>query len=180
MMWNKRNPIRPDPAPGREIKTKPNRPPASSPARGQATIARSITIHGEVSGDEDLVIEGRVDGSVTLGRHAVTVGLEGKVKGNITGQTVTVEGRVEGDLNGEERVVLGRSARVEGDIRAPRVVVQDGAHFKGGVEMGERRRTERAVTTPREAVQERGSAAPGQPPASEGGAAAAKVSGNKE
>jgi cytoskeletal protein CcmA (bactofilin family) len=109
--------------------------PASRPG-GQATIGRSITIRGEVSGDEDLVIEGRVDGSVTLGQHAVTVGPDGKVKAQITARVVTVEGRVEGDLTGEEQVVLRTSAWVEGDVAAPRVVLEDGAHFKGGVDMG--------------------------------------------
>lgn len=103
----------------------------------RATIGRSITIKGEVSGDEDLLIQGRVDGTVDLKQHAVTVGGEGKVNANITGRVVTVEGEVEGDLQAEEQVILRNSARVQGDIQAPRVILEDGASFRGLVDMGD-------------------------------------------
>lgn len=103
----------------------------------RATIGRSITIQGEVTGDEDLMIQGRIEGSVHLKQHSVTVGPEGEVTANISGRVVTVEGHVEGDLRAEEQVVLRESARVEGDISAPRVTLEDGAYFRGGVDMGE-------------------------------------------
>lgn len=111
--------------------------PPRSPSSSPATIGSSITIRGEVTGDEDLLIEGRVDGSVDLKKHTVTVGAEGQVKAGISGRVVTVEGRVDGDLNAEEMVVLRSSAQVQGDITAPRVVLEDGASFRGGVDMGE-------------------------------------------
>ncbi len=107
------------------------------PGPGQAVIGSSIRIRGEVAGDEDLVIQGRVDGSVDLDQNTVTVGPDGEVTADITGRTITVEGHVEGDLTAEEQIVLRSSARVEGDIRAPRVVLEDGAHFRGGVQMGD-------------------------------------------
>jgi cytoskeletal protein CcmA (bactofilin family) len=90
-----------------------------------------------VTGDEDLLIEGRVDGSVDLKQHSVTVGPEGQVKAGIAGRVVTIEGTVEGDLRAEEQVVLRSTASVKGDITAPRVVLEDGATFQGGVEMGD-------------------------------------------
>jgi cytoskeletal protein CcmA (bactofilin family) len=102
-----------------------------------ATIGRSITIRGEVTGDEDLVIQGRVEGSVDLKQHSVTVGPEGEVKADINGRVVTVEGHVEGNLRADEQVVLRSSARVHGDISAPRIMLEDGAYFRGGVEMAE-------------------------------------------
>ena len=109
----------------------------SPPVAGErATIGRSITIRGEVSGDEDLLIQGQVDGSVDLKDQAVTVGREGKVKANITGRMVTVEGEVEGNLKADEQVILRSSAKVQGDIVAPRVVLEDGATFRGGIDMG--------------------------------------------
>lgn len=112
-------------------------PPRSTSATGErATIGRSITIRGEVSGDEDLLIQGQVDGSVDLKQQAVTVGKEGKVKANITGRMVTVEGEVEGNLKADDQVILRSSARVQGDITAPRVVLEDGATFRGGIDMG--------------------------------------------
>lgn len=110
---------------------------AAPSSRGPATIGSSITIRGEVTGDEDLLIEGRVDGSVELKKHAVTVGAEGQVKAGISGRVVTVEGRVDGDLRAEEMVVLRSSAQVQGDITAPRVILEDGASFRGGVDMGD-------------------------------------------
>ncbi len=103
----------------------------------RATIGPSITIKGEVSGDEDLLIQGRIDGSVNLKLQSVTVGREGRVKANISGRIVTVEGEVEGDLRAQEQVILRSSARVQGDITAPRVVLEDGANFRGLVDMGE-------------------------------------------
>jgi len=103
----------------------------------RATIGRSITIRGEVTGDEDLLIQGRVDGSVNLTEHAITVGPQGEVRGDIHGRVVIVEGVVDGNLNAKEQVTLQASARVEGDIAAPRVRLEDGAYFRGGVDMGE-------------------------------------------
>ncbi len=105
--------------------------------REPATIGPSITIKGEVSGDEDLMIQGKVDGTVTLHQHNVTIGQEGRVKADVAGKIVVVEGEVEGDLRGAEQVVLRRSARVKGNISAPRVSLEDGAGFRGGIDMNE-------------------------------------------
>jgi cytoskeletal protein CcmA (bactofilin family) len=138
-MWKKDEP--------QETVSRPTQPPMPSqpqrseaPARpsavdGRATIGRSITIRGDVTGDEELVIQGRVEGTVDLKQHNVTVGPEGKVKADISGCVVTVEGEVEGDLRAQERVVLRSSARVEGDVVAPRVVLEDGATFRGSIDM---------------------------------------------
>ena len=103
----------------------------------RATIGRSISIKGEVTGDEDLLIQGRVEGSVNLKQHSVTVGREGEVKADISGKVITIEGRVQGNLMADEQVVLRSSAQVQGDIVSPRVVLEDGARFRGGVDMGE-------------------------------------------
>jgi cytoskeletal protein CcmA (bactofilin family) len=111
--------------------------PSSHGTGERATIGRSITIKGEVTGDEDLLIQGRVDGSIDLKQHAITVGREGEVKANITGRIVTVEGKVEGNLSADEQVILRASATVQGDISAPRVVLEDGARFRGGVDMAD-------------------------------------------
>lgn len=100
-----------------------------------ATIGPSITITGDVKGEEDLVIQGRVDGSIDLKNQAVTVGRQGRVKAAIVGRVVTVEGEVEGDLTADEQVILRSEAHVQGDITAPRVVLEDGANFRGMVDM---------------------------------------------
>jgi cytoskeletal protein CcmA (bactofilin family) len=136
-MWKREG--MPDPAvPSQpDVAPVPERPAAPRVSRDVATIGRSITIRGEVTGDEDLLIQGRVDGSVNLRQHSVTVGPEGEVKGDIVGRVVTVEGSVEGNLLADEQVILKRSSLVQGDIAAPRVVLEDGAHFRGGVDMGD-------------------------------------------
>lgn len=113
-----------------------SRPKTASTGSGQATIGPSISIKGDVTGSEDLLIQGRVDGSVTLEDHAVGVGSEGRVNADIVGRLITVEGHVEGDLTAQEQIVLRGSAQVKGDIKAPRVVLEDGATFRGLVDMG--------------------------------------------
>lgn len=110
--------------------------PRTTSGSGRATIGPSISIKGDVTGSEDLVIQGKIDGSVTLGHHAVSVGSEGRVNANIVGRVITIEGRVEGDLTAEEQIILRGSAQVHGDIKAPRVVLEDGATFRGLVDMG--------------------------------------------
>jgi len=141
-MWKKDEPARPATAdsspaqaPAAARPPAPTRPAASGAER--AVIGPSISITGEVSGDEDLLIEGRIEGTVALDQHAVTVGREGRVKAGISGRTVVVEGSVEGDVRALEQVILRSSARVAGDVTAPRVVLEDGATFRGRVDMGE-------------------------------------------
>jgi len=138
-MWKKDDIPAPAPAGSRpeEGTRRPVTPQGSRPSGEMATIGRSIVIKGEVTGDEDILIQGRVDGSVTLKQQSVTVGPEGRVKANITGRNVIVEGEVEGNLKAEDQVLLRSTARVQGDISASRLVLEDGAVFRGGVEMGD-------------------------------------------
>jgi cytoskeletal protein CcmA (bactofilin family) len=102
---------------------------------GQATIGPSIVVKGDISGDEDLVVQGRVEGSVTLVQHNVTIGGNGRVKADVNARTVVVEGEVKGDLRAQEQIILRHTAKVEGSIAAPRVALEDGAVFRGSIEM---------------------------------------------
>ncbi|HUF75234.1 MAG TPA: polymer-forming cytoskeletal protein [Longimicrobiales bacterium] len=140
-MWKKEEEqaVRPTQAPA------PSPEPVRAPAvrSGPATIGPSIVIHGEVSGSEDLLIQGQIDGSVSLGAHSVTVGGGGRVNADISGRVITIEGDVEGDLTAQEQIVLRGSAKVLGDIKAPRVVLEDGASFRGLVDMGTAREREK-------------------------------------
>jgi cytoskeletal protein CcmA (bactofilin family) len=112
-------------------------PPMASPAthREAASIGPTIAIRGDVSGEEDLLIHGRIEGTVNLAKNAVTVGKDGHVSATVHARVVTVEGHVDGDLHGDEQVMLRRSARVQGNIVAPRVTLEDGCHFKGSIDM---------------------------------------------
>ena len=155
-MWKKDEMPMPGTAPEADRTPRPERererertpsPSASGVPGERATIGRSITIRGDVTGDEDLLIQGRVDGSVDLKQHSVTVGVDGEVKASIVGRVVIVEGSVEGNIRSEEQVVLRSSARVQGDITAPRLVLEDGARFRGGVDMGEVPEASRTTAT---------------------------------
>ncbi|MCH9649570.1 MAG: polymer-forming cytoskeletal protein [Deltaproteobacteria bacterium] len=108
----------------------------AQPSRGAATIGPSIVIKGDVSGQEDLIIEGTVEGEVSLRKHNVTVGRTGKAKADIYGKNIRVEGEVRGNLFGEEAVVIHETGSVAGNITAPRVSLENGSTFKGSIDMG--------------------------------------------
>ena len=108
---------------------------ASSASQGVAAIGRSIRINGDLEGEEDLRIDGEVNGTVRLKKNAVIIGSDGKIRADVYAKSVAVEGAVEGDLFGAEQVSIRRSATVKGNITAPRVSLEDGAHFKGSIEM---------------------------------------------
>ena len=99
------------------------------------TIGESIVFKGELSGDEDLVIEGQVEGKIDLNRNALTVGEHGKVKAAVVAKTVVVAGKVRGNIIAAEKVDVRDTCSMEGDICAPRLVIADGAYFRGGVDM---------------------------------------------
>lgn len=98
-------------------------------------IGQSIKIKGEVSGDEDLLIQGRVEGTINLEAHEVTVGESGQVFADILAKTVKIDGKVQGDITGTETVVISRLGNVRGNITAPRVTLEDGGIFKGSIDM---------------------------------------------
>lgn len=97
-------------------------------------IAPGTRVVGQVTGSTELIVDGEVEGEVHV-ESAVTVGGEGVVKGPVSAQVVRVSGRVIGNINGGERVEVAPSGSLEGDISAPRVVIAEGAFFKGRIEM---------------------------------------------
>jgi cytoskeletal protein CcmA (bactofilin family) len=105
------------------------------PRREGATIGPSISIKGDLSGEEDLVIQGRVEGKVDLKQNNVTIGKNGRVKADIYGKLISVEGEVEGNLHGMDQIIVRTSGNVRGNISAPRVTLEDGAKFKGSIDM---------------------------------------------
>ncbi len=103
--------------------------------RTPATIGPSIQISGDVTGNEDVRVEGRVEGTINLSENNLTVGKEGQLSATVNARTIFVEGKVEGDLNGAEQVVVHNSGNVRGNIVAPRVTLEDGCKFKGSIDM---------------------------------------------
>ncbi len=107
----------------------------SEPSRDVATIGPSIAIKGDLTGNEDLVIQGRLKGEVKLKQNNVTVGKSGRVEADIYGRSIRVEGDVNGNLYGEQEVVIRASGRVQGNIVSPRVTLENGSNFKGSIDM---------------------------------------------
>ena len=139
-MFNKRNePV--EPGKSADVRREPtspriDAPSPAAPRKGESSVVgSSILIQGEMSGDEDLVIHGRIEGDVSLKKNLVTVGKEGRVNATVTAQVIKVEGTVEGELRGREQIVVTRSGSVNGNIIAPRVTLEDGCRFKGSIDM---------------------------------------------
>ncbi len=104
----------------------------------RAIIGPSISIKGTLSGEEDLVIQGQVEGKIDLKNNNITVGQKGRTKSDIYGKVISIEGEVEGNLFGEEKIVLRQSGVVRGNLTSPRVNIEDGAKFKGSIDMDAR------------------------------------------
>ncbi len=100
-----------------------------------ATIGPSIHVKGELMGNEDLVIEGRIEGIVRLRDHHLTIGKSATILATVEAKSIRVEGNVQGDVQASERVELAAGSSVVGDVTAPRVSIADGARFKGSVDM---------------------------------------------
>lgn len=128
-MWKKNEPTQSSAAPSQ---TPQPRPRAATPA---SVIGPSLHIKGDLTGQEDLVIQGKVEGEVNLEANNVTVGKEGRIRADIYGRTVHVEGEVKGHLYGKQEVVIRASGKVQGDIVSPRVVLENGSNFKGSIDM---------------------------------------------
>lgn len=100
---------------------------------GVAMIGASICIKGEVTGAEDLIVDGSVEGMIDLKQNAVTVGKGGRVKANIFGKVIQVHGEVVGDLTASEQIIIHESGTVRGNVSGPRVQLKDGARLKGAI-----------------------------------------------
>lgn len=140
----------------RDESVKPATPPAPSPAaaapapvaaqsasgelraqmgRDNVNIGKSVVIKGELSGSEDLTIEGHVEGRIDLKDNVLTIGPNGKIQGEVFAKSVVVLGEVIGNVTASEKVDIRDNGSVDGDIASPRVAIAEGAHFRGSVDM---------------------------------------------
>jgi cytoskeletal protein CcmA (bactofilin family) len=112
--------------------------PAASPASNtqeQATLGKSLVIKGEVTGSESLYIDGRVEGSINLPGNRVTVGRNGVVSANISAREIVVLGKVRGNMTASDRVDIRGEGSLTGDVVSQRISIEDGAYFKGGIDI---------------------------------------------
>ena len=98
-----------------------------------AHIGKSVIIKGELSGSEDLYIDGQVDGTIELRNNSLTIGPNGQVRADVNAKGVTIQGKVEGNINASDKLELRKSAITVGDITTQRITIEDGAYFKGKV-----------------------------------------------
>lgn len=140
-LWQKTEPERtatsPSPEPANPVRSSSSTP-HHQPSRSDklVNIGQSIEIKGELTGNEDLIIDGRVEGKIDLKDHNLTIGKNGRIRAEIHANSVTVHGEVVGDINADDKVEIAPSGSVQGDLRAPRVALADGSSFKGSIDMG--------------------------------------------
>lgn len=142
-MWKRDEAVRPpqpasSPSPGAVPETITPRVDASRHShseRDTVNIGKSVIIKGELSGSEDLTIEGQIEGKIELKQNVLTIGPNARIKAQVFAKTVVVQGEVHGNVTAAERVEIRDSGSVDGDLSAPRVAISDGAHFRGSIDM---------------------------------------------
>ncbi len=142
-MWKRDESVKPAAAPAQTPATAPSAPVAAAPSaepraqlgRDMVNIGKSVIIKGELSGSEDLTIEGHVEGRIDLKENVLTIGPNGKIKAEVFAKSVVVLGEVTGNVTASEKVDIRDNGSVDGDIASPRVAIAEGAHFRGSVDM---------------------------------------------
>ena len=143
-MWKRDESVKPAAPPAPTPAAAPSAPAGAAPVvseprtqlgRDMVNIGKSVVIKGELSGSEDLTIEGQVDGRIDLKGNVLTIGPNGKIKAEIFAKAVVVLGEVTGNVNASEKVDIRDNGSVDGDIASPRVAIAEGAHFRGSVDM---------------------------------------------
>src|ERR1700739_1946779 len=109
--------------------------PATSPAGEQASISKGLSIKGEITGTESLFIDGKVEGSISIPGNRVTVGKNGNVTASISAREIVVLGKLKGNVNATDRVDIRAEGALTGDVAAARISIEDGAFFKGGIDI---------------------------------------------
>ena len=113
----------------------PARPAASSSTGEQATIGKGLFIKGEITGSESLYIDGKVEGTINLPGNRLTVGRNGQVNAAVTAREIVVLGKVKGNVSATDRVDIRAEGSLTGDVSAARISIEDGAFFKGGIDI---------------------------------------------
>jgi cytoskeletal protein CcmA (bactofilin family) len=136
---------------------------ATSASGEFAHIGKSVSIKGEVSGSEDLYVDGQLEGSVKLDGNSLTIGPNGRVHANVVAKNVTVGGQLDGNILASERTEMRKSAVVNGDVQTRRIAIEEGAYFKGRLEILPDKKVQNAPGTAAVAAPSTASSAPGTP-----------------
>src|ERR1035437_4011018 len=142
-MWKRKDEPEPVVNPAKEVITVSTMPQERRPELGHETpkgttaahIGKSVLVKGELSGSEDLYIDGQVEGTIELREHNLTIGPNGRVDANINAKEIILLGTVKGNIRAAERVEIRKSGSLIGDLVAARVTIEDGPYFKGSIDM---------------------------------------------
>lgn len=147
-MWNKRKEDEYSPRPaaapptsaqlareGLPMSTLPARSTETEQPRGSAAIGKSVIVKGQIFSREDLYLDGEVEGTLELQEHRLTIGPNGKVQAGIKAREVVIIGTVQGNIEAADKIDIRKDAKLVGDIRTARIVIEDGAYFKGSIEI---------------------------------------------
>ena len=162
-MWKKKENETATPEPVHKPEPPVARPAPPRRTERAAVIGPTLKVKGEISGEEELVIQGQIDGKVQVKGQGVTVGKSGKVQADIHARSIRVEGRVRGDLFGEHEVVIESSGDVEGNLIAPSVRLENGSRFKGSIDMERAKQPKPHTASPVPGPEALPSAAPAKP-----------------
>src|SRR5215467_7799376 len=132
------------PPPSNPIETKKEAPPLSSmpfktpepdSSRGQASIGKAVKINGQIYSKEDLYVDGDVEGTIELQEHRLTIGPNGKVHSSVKAREVVVLGNIQGNVDASDKLEIRKDARLVDDIKTARIIIEDGAYFKGSIDI---------------------------------------------
>ncbi|MFQ5664122.1 MAG: polymer-forming cytoskeletal protein [Terriglobia bacterium] len=143
-MWRTKKPgeenlsslARDNPSPGavRDLRP-PDEQPIVRPQKIGARLGQTLSVKGELVGNEELTLDGEFEGSIDLGKNSLTVGPRGRVQADIRAREIVIEGTVRGSLRASDRLQIAKSGNVVGDLVAARIVIEDGAYFKGSIDI---------------------------------------------
>ena len=172
-MWKRDEAVKPPPSTGTPAPTHHGSEPVTNRVeaprqqeRDMVNIGKSVIIKGELTGSEDLTIEGQVEGKIELRQNILTIGPNGKIKAQVFAKAIVIQGEVIGNVTATERVDIRDNGSVDGDIVSPRVAIAEGAHFRGSVDM-QRKGGAAAATKPTAVATPAPTPAPASAPAAQ-------------
>ena len=113
----------------------PFKTPEPDSSRGQASIGKAVKINGQIYSKEDLYVDGDVEGTIELQEHRLTIGPNGKVHSSVKAREVVVLGNIQGNVDASDKLEIRKDARLVGDIKTARIIIEDGAYFKGSIDI---------------------------------------------
>lgn len=136
------SPVTSTPSPSALPKDTPKPSSMASERTDVGHIGKSVVIRGELTGNEDLYLDGEIEGTINLRDHKLVIGPNGKIKATITARDIVLHGRVEGNVSATERVELKKACTLVGDVSTQRIVIEDGAYFKGSIDIKDSKQSE--------------------------------------